>query len=294
MKYGFFGLAIIMTGLLGILFIGLFQSITVNNESEYYVIKEAMEASMLEAVDIACYRDADKTKGCGERIKISEQKFVENFSRRFAENISGDVNTFELDFYDIIESPPKASVVIKGLTKEYGIMVTETSDGSFNITNHLSGVLEYDPLINSVSGGSLSAGSNPDSDLESVELKVKEEPSENSTGGAGGGENAYVSGIIMILTILDAVCITIMWKKGYFTAMVMLGINAVLTAGVAFTGKDNFAIAGFIIAVVGMVIVSIMYRYIRMVYQREQELLKIWMHFGKRSNVWKTNWAARW
>lgn len=95
------------------------------------------------------------------------------------------------------------------------------------------------------------------------------------TGGAGGGENAYVSGIIMILTILDAVCITIMWKKGYFIAMVMLGLNAVLTAGVAFTGKDNFAIAGFIIAVVGMVIVSIMYRYIRMVYQREQELLKI-------------------
>ena len=188
MKYGFFGLAIIMTGLLGILFIGLFQSITVNNESEYYVIKEAMEASMLEAVDIACYRDADINKGCGERIKISEQKFVENFSRRFAENISGDVNSFELDFYDIIESPPKASVVIKGLTKEYGIMVTETSDGSFNITNHLSGVLEYDPLINSASGSGLSSGLDPESELTPVELKVKEETSENSTGGGTSEE----------------------------------------------------------------------------------------------------------
>ena len=95
------------------------------------------------------------------------------------------------------------------------------------------------------------------------------------TGGAGGGENAYVSGIIMIFTILDAVCVTIMWKKGYFIAMVMLGLNAVMTAGVAFSGKDNFAIAGFIIAIVGMVIVSIVYRYIRMVDQREVELLKL-------------------
>ncbi len=95
------------------------------------------------------------------------------------------------------------------------------------------------------------------------------------TGGAGGGENAYVSGIVMIFTILDAVCVTIMWKKGYFIAMVMLGLNAVMTAGVAFSGKDNFAIAGFIIAIVGMVIVSIVYRYIRMVDQREVELLKL-------------------
>lgn len=191
MKYGFFGLIIIMTGLLGILFIGLFQSITVNNESEYYVIKEAMEASMLEAVDIACYRDADKNKGCGERIKISEQKFVENFSRRFAGNISGDVNSFELDFYDIIESPSKASVVIKGLTKEYGIMVTENSDGTFDITNHLSGILEYDPLITSGSGSSLNSGGDPNSDLASIdiELKFKEEGSENFTGGNVGNNN---------------------------------------------------------------------------------------------------------
>ena len=91
----------------------------------------------------------------------------------------------------------------------------------------------------------------------------------------GGGENAYLSGIIMIFTILDAVCVTIMWKKGYFIAMAMLGLNAVMTAGVAFSGKDNFAIAGFIIAIVGLIIVSIIYRYILMVDQREVELLKL-------------------
>lgn len=95
------------------------------------------------------------------------------------------------------------------------------------------------------------------------------------TGGAGGGDNAYKSGIIMILTILDAVCVTIMWKKGYFIALTMLGLNAIMTAGVAISGKDNFAVAGFIIAIVGIIIVSIIYRYIRMVDQRELELLKL-------------------
>ncbi len=97
-----------------------------------------------------------------------------------------------------------------------------------------------------------------------------------ATNGRGsGGENAYVSGIIMIFTILDAVCITIWWKKGYIIAMVMLSINVLMTAGVAFIGKDRFALAGFVIATVGMIIVSIVYRYIRIVAQRELELLKL-------------------
>jgi hypothetical protein len=56
MKYSFMGLGLIMCGLFGLIFIVMFQSITVNNESEYYVLKEAMEASMLESVDFACYR----------------------------------------------------------------------------------------------------------------------------------------------------------------------------------------------------------------------------------------------
>lgn len=94
-------------------------------------------------------------------------------------------------------------------------------------------------------------------------------------GRSSGGENTYISGIIMIFTILDAVCITIWWKKGYFIAMAMLGINAILTAGVAISGKDRFALAGFVIAIVGMIIVSIVFRYIRIVDQRELELLKI-------------------
>ena len=140
-----------MFGLFGLVFIVMFESITINNESEYYVLKEAMEASMLESVDLACYRIGEdvcdeingvKQCGCGENeVKIIEQKFVENFTRRFAASISGDVTEYEIEFYDIIEKPPKATVRIKAKTKEYMLSPNDSKD-SFTIVNELSGILE--------------------------------------------------------------------------------------------------------------------------------------------------------
>lgn len=163
MKYSFLGVGLLMFGIFGLVFIVMFQSITINNESEYYVLKEAMEASMLESVDIACYRVGDENgyvdedlngeldvdvsgqkikKACGEHdLKIIEQKFVENFTRRFAASISGDVSMYELEFYDIIESPPKVTVHIKGKTQEYLLSPGDSKD-SFSIVNDLSGILE--------------------------------------------------------------------------------------------------------------------------------------------------------
>lgn len=139
MKYTFLGFGLIMAGLTGIVFIVMFQSITVNNESEYYVLKEAMEASMLESIDWSCYRiDND----CKENdIKIIEQKFVENFTRRFAASITGDVSEYNLQFYDIIEMPPKATVVVTGKTKEY-VLSSSDNPTSYNLVNNLSGILE--------------------------------------------------------------------------------------------------------------------------------------------------------
>lgn len=144
MKYIFWCFGLIMAGLFGVAFIVMFQSITVNNESEYYVLKEAMEAAMLESVDISCYRNKE-AEGCGEVIKISEQKFVENFTRRFVASANGDVTQYQIEFYDIMESPPKASVVIKGKTKSYNLLAQDGSD-SFEIVNSLDGILIYDEV----------------------------------------------------------------------------------------------------------------------------------------------------
>lgn len=142
MKYGFLGLAFIMFGMFGLVFLVMFESITINNEAEYYVLKEAMEASMLESVDLACFRNSDENNGgCNGSVKIIEQKFVENFTRRFAASINGDAAKYTIDFYDIIEKPPKVTVVIKGRTQKY-ILSTDVNDAEFDITNNLSGILE--------------------------------------------------------------------------------------------------------------------------------------------------------
>ena len=143
MKYAYWCFGLIMAGIFGIFFIVMWQDITINNESEYYVLKEAMEASMLESVDWVCYRLGEEHGGCGPyEIKISEQKFVENFTRRYAASASGSVTSYEIEFYDIIEKPAKATVVIKGKTQKFGILSSGDEDVTFNLTNELSGILE--------------------------------------------------------------------------------------------------------------------------------------------------------
>ena len=133
MKYSFWGFGMIMLGLFGLVFLVMFESITINNESEYYVLKEAMEASMLESVDFACYRIGTDSEnpddGCGDDdVKI-------------AASISGDVSQYKLQFYDIIEKPPKATVVISGKTQEY-VLSTKGNGNSFELVNDLNGILE--------------------------------------------------------------------------------------------------------------------------------------------------------
>ena len=145
MKYSYFGFGMLLFGSIGLVIIVMLQSVTINNDSEYYNLKEAMQAAMLESVDYVCYRVDGKTvsttgdNDCGYLLKISEQKFVDNFTRRFVATVGGDATKYTLNFYDIIESPPKASVVIKGNTNNYG-MVSENQE--LTITNSLSGILE--------------------------------------------------------------------------------------------------------------------------------------------------------
>lgn len=149
MKYAYYGFGMLLFGAIGLVIIVMMQSVTINNDSEYYNLKEAMKASMIESIDTTCYRSAIDVRlnngSCGStKLKISEQKFVENFTRRFVATVGGDADKYTLKFYDIIESPPKASVVIEGLTKQYGIV---SGNEPLTITNSLSGILEQDKIL---------------------------------------------------------------------------------------------------------------------------------------------------
>lgn len=130
MKESFWGAAIVGVGLFSIFFMYFFQSITNTDEHNYHLLKETVEAAMIDAVDLAYYRSE------GE-VRIDREKFVENFIRRFAENAALS-RTYKIEIYDVNEEPPKVSVKVSssettGLTGE---------NLKFNISNEIHAILE--------------------------------------------------------------------------------------------------------------------------------------------------------
>ena len=123
MKDSIWAYFIIMFGIIAIVFIFFMQRTTTTDQHNYTLLRETAEAAMYDAVDMAAYKN-DQT------VRINQEKFIESFLRRFAENASLS-RTYQIDIYDINEEPPKVS-----------IKVSSTEKGS-------SDVLEFD-LVNKV------------------------------------------------------------------------------------------------------------------------------------------------
>lgn len=130
MRESFWGVFIIVTGVVLVGLIYFFQNVTNTDEHNYTLLKETTENAMVDAFDIAEYRATG-------RIRINREKFVENFIRRFSENAQLS-NTYVIEFYDIVEEPPKVSLQVK--SKQGGIVQNENVE--FDITNRLDAILE--------------------------------------------------------------------------------------------------------------------------------------------------------
>ena len=120
--------------LLGVFVIGvmlLVNNISTTNTQDYYNIKEVTQASMIDAVDFSYYR-------LYGNLKMSEQKFVENFVRRFVENVNM-ANTYDIGFYDLREVPPKVSVKISNGSRSFNIA---NSRNDYDVVTTLNAVLE--------------------------------------------------------------------------------------------------------------------------------------------------------
>lgn len=133
MKWSFASVGLIVLGLVGLSIIILFQNITTNNENDYYLLKEVTEASMIDAIDMDYYRES------GE-LKIIKDKFVESFTRRFAESTVFASSNYTINYFDIMEEPPKVTVSINTGIGEYTIY-QDTTD--YHVANTLSAILEY-------------------------------------------------------------------------------------------------------------------------------------------------------
>ena len=132
MKEAFWGVLIIVLGLFGIVIVNLFQNVTVDNDRVYYVIKESTEAAAFDAIDLAHYR-------LNGTIRIVEDKFVENLTRRFAENISK--GTYKIVVEDINEMPPKISLRVEtGVSPLISGM--NGMENPFDIVNRVDAIIE--------------------------------------------------------------------------------------------------------------------------------------------------------
>ena len=135
MKWSFSALGLIVMGLFGFMILMLFSEITISNEQDYYSIKEVTESAMIESIDIAYYRLTGK-------IKISREKFVENFSKRFVKNSTYGDGNYDIIFYSIREDPPKVSIGIIDSTQTYNIY-TETLDPTrIDVINKITAILD--------------------------------------------------------------------------------------------------------------------------------------------------------
>ena len=131
MKESVWGYLILILGLVIIAVLLLVQRLTTTNEEVFYLSREIMKAAMVDAVDYGTYRST------GELV-MSKEKFVEVYLRRFAENVTNSKN-YRLEFYDIHEYPPKATVRI--LTKS-GATDVNSDEFDVNINTYISGILE--------------------------------------------------------------------------------------------------------------------------------------------------------
>lgn len=137
MKESFWGYFIIILGMFVLVVILLVQRLTVTNEESFYLTREVLEASMIDAVDYGSYRLTG-------RIVMSSEKFQEVFIRRFAESVTNNKD-YTIEFYDIYEDPPKASVRIR---TSGGSAEINSDEFGITVDTIMSGILETKLITN--------------------------------------------------------------------------------------------------------------------------------------------------
>lgn len=131
MKESMWGYLIISLGLVIVAVLFLVQNLTTTSEQDYYLSREILRSSMYDAIDYGTYMKSGK-------LVMSKEKFVSVFTRRFAESVNPD-RTYQLDFYDIYEYPPKATIRIKTTTGE---TIIKKDSVNIEVNTFITGILE--------------------------------------------------------------------------------------------------------------------------------------------------------
>ena len=82
---------------------------------------------------------------CALLERLAQEKFVENFTRRFTETSTFGQGNYSIEFYQISEYPAKVSLRIVDSTNSYNIYNTYSVDidaTQINVVNELSAILD--------------------------------------------------------------------------------------------------------------------------------------------------------
>ena len=130
MKDSFWGIFIISVGIITMVIIFFFFFLTTTDEQIYTLLRETTESAMYDAIDYGVLTQS-------KTIKINREEFVENFVRRFAQSATLQ-NTYQIDIYDVSETPPKVSLKVS--TKKSTTATNEVI--TFDLINKLDAIME--------------------------------------------------------------------------------------------------------------------------------------------------------
>ena len=130
MRESIWGYAVISLGVIIIMVIWFMANVTRTDQHNYNLLEETTKAAMLDSLDLSVYAKTGD-------VQIIEEKFVENFIRRFANNADLS-NKYKIEIVDVVTKPPKVSVRVssKKSTSTQGELYT------FNIANSIDAILE--------------------------------------------------------------------------------------------------------------------------------------------------------
>ena len=147
-----------VVGILGIVLINIFSDILIANEQDYFILKEATEAAMIDSVDLGAISTGVGYDGVTNKseysnimhcnsnepgtIRIKQEKFMESFLLRFAK-AAGMKKTYTVVVHEIDECPPKVSITITAKDKYSFLRFFKIDYNSDEvIVNRITGILE--------------------------------------------------------------------------------------------------------------------------------------------------------
>ena len=121
-------IGIIIMALMGFFAVNMVTSQQTGSELDYYLLKDTTEAAMNDAIDYDLYSNNGV-------VRMDKEKFLESFVRRFADSVDG-TRDYNIDVYDLNETPPKVSVKISSKSS------SASKNNSTDITTNVDMIIE--------------------------------------------------------------------------------------------------------------------------------------------------------